>query len=260
MPNIVPSTPITYAPCDQLQAMGVETISDIPADFDLTAIQERIRRSVLTGRPWQSSELAGALEEPNWPLYHLDFEAWQPALPPYPGMRPFHAIPFQFSLHVEQADGSLGHDEYLHEENSDPRRPVAEALLKALGETGSIVVYSGYERRMINLLADYLPDLREPLLALTDRLWDLLPVVRDHYYHPDFRGSFSIKNVLPALLPDEGWDDLEITDGQEAAILYEQARAADDPEVRVSTFKNLRAYCRQDTLAMVKLMRALRSV
>ena len=79
------------------------------------------------------------------------------------------------------------------------------------------------------------------------------------FYHPDFRGSFSIKNVLPALLPDEGWDDLEITDGQEAAILYEQARAADDPEVRVSTFKNLRAYCRQDTLAMVKLMGALRS-
>ena len=103
-------------------------------------------------------------------------------------------------------------------------------------------------------------DLRERLLANTDRLWDLLPVVRNHYYHPDFRGSFSIKNVLPALVPDEGWGELDIAGGQEAAMAYEQALATEDPQSREKTFRNLRAYCAQDTLAMVKLMRALRSV
>ena len=113
---------------------------------------------------------------------------------------------------------------------------------------------------MINLLADYLPDLRGRLLALNERLWNLLPVVRNHYDHPDFRGPFSIKAVLPALLPDEGWSDLEIADGQEAAIPYEQALAADDPGARESTFINLRANCRQDTLAIVKLIKALRAV
>ena len=243
---------------EQLQAIGVETISDIPDDFDLTPMQERIRQAVVTGRSWQSPDLARVLEEPTWPLCHLDFEAWQPALPPYPGMRPFQAIPFQFSLHIEQPDGSLIHRDYLHEQQSDPRRPLAEALLEAIGETGSIVVYSSYERRMIHELANHLPDLRDRLLALADRLWDLLPVVRNHYYHPDFRGSFSIKNVLPALLPDEGWSELEIADGLEAAVAYEQALATTDPISRKWAFRNLRAYCAQDTLAMVKLMRALR--
>ena len=242
----------------QLQALGADSISDIPEDFDLTPMQARIRQAVVTGRPWQSPDLARTLTEPAWPLCHLDFEAWQPALPPYPGMRPFQAIPFQFSLHIEQPDGELAHCEYLHEQPSDPRRPLAEALLEAIGQAGSIVVYSGYERRMIHELAQHLPDLRERLLALADRLWDLLPVVRNHYYHPDFRGSFSIKNVLPALLPNDGWSELEVADGMAAAMAYEQALATSDPEARQRTFRNLRAYCAQDTLAMVKLLQALK--
>ena len=105
-----------------------------------------------------------------------------------------------------------------------------------------------------------LPDLREPLLPLTDWLWDLLPVVCNHYYHPYFRGSFSIKNVLPALVSDEGWGELGIAVGQEVAMAYEQALVTVDPQSRETTFRNLRAYCAQDTLAMVKLMRVLRSV
>lgn len=245
---------------EALQDQGVESIDDIPADFELTVIQERIRQAVVSGQPWQSPDLARALAEARWPLHHLDFEAWQPALPPYPGMRPFQAIPFQFSLHVEQADGPLVHHEYLHEESSDPRRPLAEALLEAVGETGSIVVYSSYERTMLNALARDLPDLADPLLALADRLWDLLPVVRNHYYHPDFQGSFSIKRVLPALVPDAGWGELEIADGQAAALAYEQALASNNAVYRDSTFENLKAYCQQDTLAMVGLLGALRGL
>lgn len=245
---------------EALQELGIESIIGIPADFELTAIQARIRQAVVTGRPWQSTELASALSDARWPLHHLDFEAWQPALPPYPGMRPFQAMPFQFSLHIEQRDGSVDHHEYLHEEPSDPRRPLAEALLAAMGETGSIVVYSSYERTMLNALARDLPDLQEPLMALADRLWDLLPVVRNHYYHPDFQGSFSIKNVLPALVPDAGWSELEIADGQAAALAYEQALASDDPAARDRTFRALKAYCQQDTLAMLKLLQALREL
>ncbi|MGY6588403.1 MAG: DUF2779 domain-containing protein [Wenzhouxiangella sp.] len=245
---------------EALGELGVDSIGDIPADFDLTASQARIRQAVISGQPWQSPELGRALADAQWPLHHLDFEAWQPALPPYPGMRPFQAMPFQFSLHREQADGSLEHREYLHTENSDPRRALAEALLEAMDAAGSIVVYSSYERTMINTLARDLPDLREPLLVLTDRLWDLLPVVRNHYYHPDFRGSYSIKSVLPALVPEAGWTDLDIADGQAAAMAYEQALASNDPAFRETTFNNLKAYCRQDTLAMVELLQALRSV
>ena len=242
---------------DQLKAMGVATIPEVPEDFPLSPIQQRIREAVLTGNAWQSQDLKSELATAQWPRRYLDFEAYQPALPPYPGLRPFEALPFQFSLHTERSDGTLTHSEYLHEENSDPRRPLALALIDALGETGSIVVYSSYERRMIRLLAEQLPDLRQRLLVLEDRLWDLLPVVRNHFYHPDFGGSFSIKSVLPALLPNEGWGELEISDGQEAAVRYEQSLDSSGHDQRAGIFRDLKAYCRQDTLAMVRLFQAL---
>jgi len=243
---------------EQLEMQAIESILDIPEDFDLTPMQDRIRQAVLSGRPWQSPGLGKTLQEPDWPLHYLDFEAWQPALPPYPGMRPFQAIPFLFSAHMEDSEGRLTHSEYLHDQPTDPRRPLAEALLEALGTTGSIVVYSGYERRMINTLADQLPDLRNALMALNDRLWDLLPVIREHYYHPDFRGSFSIKAVLPALVKGQHWSDLAIADGMSAAVAYESALADDDLENRGQVFADLRTYCAQDTRAMVDLLRELK--
>ena len=242
----------------QLEALGVETIPDIPEDFDLTPMQDRTRQAVVSGKPWQCPGLGEALQSPDWPLYYLDFEAWQPALPPYVGMRPFQAIPFQFSAHLEDYEGEISHSEYLHDQPTDPRRPLAEALLKALGTSGSIVVYSGYERRMINTLAEALPDLCDALMAMNERLWDLLPVIRDHYYHPEFRGSFSIKSVLPALVAGQHWSGLAIADGMSAAVAYENALADDDFERREKVFADLREYCAQDTRTMVDLVRELR--
>jgi len=245
---------------DRLVDMGIETIEEIPESFELTATQERMRQAVLEGRPWQSSRLGHELDEAAGPLHFLDFEAWMPALPPYPGMSPFQATPFQFSVHVESADGGLVHREYLHEENSDPRRPLAEALLEAMGDAGSIVVYSSYERTMINALAAALPDLEHDLRALNERLWDLLPVIRNHYYHPQFHGSFSIKKVLPVLVPGQDWSELEISEGQAAALAYEQALSERDSKARERIFEALRAYCAQDTHAMVGLMEKLREL
>lgn len=136
---------------------------------------------------------------------------------------------------------------------------MAERLLETVGTRGSIIVYSGYERRMIGELAEHLTDLRDPLLALNARLWDLLPVIRDHYYHPDFRGSFSIKSVLPALIEGEHWSGLSISDGMAAAIAYETALFDESSARREQVFADLREYCALDTLAMVDLMRELRT-
>lgn len=244
---------------ERLEALGIEAIPEIPAGFELTPLQERIRESVLSGEHWISPRLHAVLDGPERPLFYLDFEAWQPALPPYPGMRPFQAIPFQFSAHIESAGGELTHREYLHQEATDPRRALAERLLETLGTRGSIVVYSGYERRMIGELAEHLTDLRAPLLALNARLWDLLPVIRDHYYHPDFRGSFSIKSVLPALVEGEHWSGLSISDGMAAAIAFETALFDESRARREQVFADLREYCALDTRAMVDLMRELRT-
>ncbi|RFF29410.1 DUF2779 domain-containing protein [Wenzhouxiangella sediminis] len=242
----------------ELQALGIERIENIPADFNLNQMQERIRQAVITGQPWQSGKLGETLAQVEWPLYYLDFEAFQPALPRYPGTRPFQAIPFQFSLHYETPKGELQHMEHLHTEDSDPRPALAHALVHAVGDTGSIVVYSGYERRMLNELAVAVPELATEIETVKARLWDLLPVVRENYYHPDFNGSFSIKAVLPALLPDRKWSDLAISDGMAAATAYEAALNEPTSADAQQTFEQLRSYCAQDTQAMVDVLNELR--
>lgn len=241
----------------ELQARGIEAIPDIPEEFPLTEVQQRIRQAVLNQTPWQSARLQRELENVTWPLYYLDFESFAPALPLYPGTRPFQAIPFQYSLHIESAGGEVTHQEYLHTESTDPRPALAQSLLDTIGSVGSILVYSGYERRMINEMAVAAPGFAPQLKAVTERLWDLLPIVRNHYYHPDFNGSFSIKAVLPALVPGADWSDLSIADGMAAATNYEQALQGEDPKQRQRIFSALREYCKQDTLAMVKLRGAL---
>jgi predicted RecB family nuclease len=242
---------------DELAALGIEEIVDIPDDFELNGMQARMRRAVIEGTPWVSPQLATELASLTYPAYFLDFEAFMPALPPYPGTRPFHTLPFLYSVHRLAQDGDLKHREYLHEQSTDPRRSIAERLILDLGDTGSIVVYSGYERRMINDLIEACPDLAEALEAIRDRLWDLLPIVRNHYYHPDFHGSFSIKAVLPVLDPETGWSELDIADGMAAAMAYEVAVANEDVEQKNLLFGQLKDYCKQDTEAMVRLHAAL---
>jgi hypothetical protein len=110
---------------------------------------------------------------------------------------------------------------------------------------------------MINDLIEACPDLAESLEAIRNRLWDLLPIVRNHYYHPDFHGSFSIKAVLPVLDPESGWSELDIADGMAAAMAYESAFESKGAEQRGEVFAQLKAYCEQDTEAMVRLYSAL---
>jgi hypothetical protein len=124
-------------------------------------------------------------------------------------------------------------------------------------------VYSAFEQTMIKALAHRLPDLAPALEAMVDRIWDLLPIIRTHYYHPAFQGSFSIKTVLPALVPGLDYQGMEIGSGMAAAIKYEMALGLGvglpDEKEREETFDQLRAYCKQDTWAMVELRRALGS-
>ena len=149
------------------------------------------------------------------------------------------------------------HADYLHEGEGDPRPALADRLIAAAGRDGSICTYSGYERKVLRDLATALPDRAPALRAIQRRLFDLHPVVRDGYYHPDFRGSFSIKNVLPVVVPGMGYGDLEVADGQIAAVRYARALQNADCEERRRTFDDLRAYCARDTLAMVELRRSI---
>ncbi len=185
-----------------------------------------------------------------------------PGLPLYPGTRPYQVLPFQWSCHTPDRAGGLHHREFLHEERSDPRRPFAEALLRTLDDDpGSILVYSSFERTRLNELADALPDLAGRIRRVQARLVDLMQIISAHVQHPDFHGSRSLKRVLPALVPDLSYEELEIQDGRIASNRYLAAilEARGTGEQR-QTFAALRAYCTTDTLAMVRVFEELRLV
>ena len=243
---------------EQLEAAGVETIAEIPEDFDLTPIQERVRRAVVTGQPHVMPGMKDVLETVEWPLYFLDFEAASLALPQHPGMRPWDQLPFQFSCHIQrEPGGDLEHVEFLATNPSDPREALARELLETLGTTGSIVVYSGYECRTVRALAGWLPHLQDELTSLEPRLYDLLEVIRQNFVHPDFHGSFSIKSVLPALVPDMSYEGMDVADGTEAGRVWLEMIHADDSAQRKRWDAALRTYCRQDSLAMARLRERL---
>jgi hypothetical protein len=164
----------------------------------------------------------------------------------------------QWSNHIELESGEVVHQEFLHSEASDPRRRWVEALIESLGETGSIVVYSAYEETLIRQLAETFPEFKSALNLILKRLWDLLPVIKNHYYHPAFNGSYSIKSVLPAVVPSLGYGDLTIQEGgQAAAEYYRMVFLESDWVERDSIREALLRYCERDTLAMVELRRVL---
>jgi hypothetical protein len=193
----------------------------------------------------------------------MDFETLGPAIPRSPGMRPYDAIPFQWSLHtVRTAGAAPEHAEFLPTDAGDPRRRFLESLVKAVGETGSLVVYSGFEGRQLDQLAAWFPDLAPGVERLRARLWDLLPVMRRHVEHPGFLGSFSLNRVLPVMIPTLGYDDMEVAEGLAAGPVWDRlvrglANGTLDAAEAARLETALRAYCRQDTLAMVELVREL---
>jgi hypothetical protein len=239
----------------QLTQQGVTTIDEIPPGTKLAPVQRRVKENV----EWVSAKLGPVLNAVQYPVHHLDFETVMLAVPRFSETRPYQAIPVQWSNHTEQASGELRHEEFLHKDESDPRKVLAESLLESLGERGSICVYSPYEKSVIEQLAEALPSLRTALQALVKRIWDLHPIVRDHYYHPHFDGSYSLKEVLPALVPSLAYDDLAIKEGGHAASeYYRMVFLVTDWVERATIEEALLRYCARDTLAMVELRRALK--
>ena len=242
---------------EELQFLGVTEVRDVPGNFPLNRLQSIIRQAVSDERDIVHGDLANALTTITPPVRYLDFETFQSAIPRFAGTRCYDQIPFLFSVHTETDDASPQHVDYIHEGDDDPRKMLIERLLDALGDEGSICVYSSFERTQINAFAAAFPLYADALDAIATRLVDLLPVVKKSYYHPAFHGSFSLKSVLPAIVPSMGYDDLEVADGRVAAVQYARALSSADVEDKRQIFDNLRAYCARDTLAMVELRKAL---
>ena len=170
----------------------------------------------------------------------------------------------QFSCHVEDANGALRHHEWIAEGAGDPRPALAEALVRALRGAKTILAYNaGFELGCIADLREAVPELGAALQGVARRVRDLLPIVREHVYHPDFGGGFGLKRVLPPLVPDLSYDDLAIQDGGSATVELERlllGGAEMKKAERAALREALLAYCRLDTLAMVKIVARLRAL
>ena len=197
----------------------------------------------------------------KYPLYFMDFETVNPCVPRFPGMRPYDQLPFQWSVHVQRApDAAPEHFEFLATDANDPRGEFINSLCAALDESGSIVVYNaGFESSRLSELAAWLPEFSERIERIQRRLFDLLPVVRNNVYHPAFAGSYSLKAVLPALVPDMSYAGMQVADGQSAGLAWESLiRDGLDQAEHDTIRKALLDYCGQDTLALVKVLEKLK--
>ena len=243
----------------------IEHLKAPPGIRSFAALAARLhqRDAERTGELVVAPGLGAALDTLRGPIVHLDFETVNFALPRFPGTHPWTQIPVQMSAHVEEADQTR-HYEFLTEGSDDPRPAIIDAVVGACRGRGAVLAwYASFEDGRLKELAEAFPARAAELEEVRGRLIDLLPIVRENVYHPDFGGSFSLKTVLPALVPALSYEDLAIRNGGEAMAVL--ARLMSEGEVmpaeeRTRVRRDLLAYCGRDTLAMVRLLARLREL
>jgi len=239
-------------------ALGAHDILDVDENSITSATQRRIYRVTCKGEPEILDGARKTLMALPYPRYYLDFETIGPGVPIWPGTRPYAPIPVQWSCHIEE-QGELRHEEFLDLSGEPPMRALAEQMIACLGDSGPVLMYTNYEEGVIKGLIELFPDLAEPLQKIINRLWDLHPVVKENYYHPDMLGSWSIKAVLPCMAPHMNYAELEgINEGMAASDGFLEAISPGTDLVRKAELEEqLRRYCKFDTEAMVEIVRFL---
>ena len=253
---------------DSLKADGYDDLLDVPSDRLDKVIHQKVLRVTKSGQAELSDEGRRIARSLSYPRYYLDFETIAFAVPRWVGTRPYQQVPFQFSCHVELAPGIVAPTAFLSTDGKDPRRAFAEALIEVVNpriltdmpvsgcKPGPVMVYNApFERSRINELAAYFPDLAEKLLAINERIVDLLPITREHYYHPEMRGSWSLKAVLPTIGADLSYDGMAVANG---GMAQEAFLEMIDRETQVDRREELRQglldYCALDTYALLQLV------
>lgn len=241
---------------EQLREEGFIDLKEVPFDrFPANSVLRRVHEATVSGIPFLDSIPGEILSSLPWPRYYLDFETINPAVPVWSQSRPWQQIPFQCSCHVEQEDGSITAEAWLADGSSDPRPGFIESLIAAVGNSGAVLVYNAaFEKGRLQELARDFPRHAAALQAIEDRVFDLYPMTRDHYYHRDQLGSWSIKAVLPTIAPELDYRDLAIGNGTMAQDAFHQILSPETSrEERDRLERALLEYCGLDTWAMVRL-------
>ncbi|GIT98799.1 DUF2779 domain-containing protein [Sulfurovum sp. TSL1] len=249
----------------ELYEQGIVDINDMPDDFDMTAKQAQAVRDYKSGEMHIDQEaIAAFLSRLSYPIYHLDFETFQQAIPQWRGISPFMQIPFQYSLHIEHENGRLEHCEFLAGDGSDPRMLLALKLCEDIPVDATVLAYNmSFEKGVIRKLAQEYETLSPHLLVVHENIIDLMiPFQQKYYVTPSMKGSYSIKYVLPALVPEmeQAYKALDgVKNGGEAMQAFANLSKLDAAE-KEKKRQALLAYCKLDTLAMVKILEKLKEV
>jgi hypothetical protein len=248
----------------ELYYKGIVEFADVPEDYGLNHSQNLQVEAELTGREFvEPDKIREFLRTIHYPLYFLDFETVSYAIPPFEGLRPYQQIPFQYSLHfLDSEEGELKHEEFLAEAGTDPRETLAMRLISAIPEEACILTYNcGFEKGIIRKLAGQFPQYFDQLMTIHSQIEDLMiPFQRKYLYTKAMKGKYSIKYVLPALVPELNHDQLEISDGMTASHTFAALHLIQDKSKVEESRRNLLEYCKLDTLAMVKILDKLRSI
>jgi len=241
---------------------GILEIVDIPDDFKLNVKQSIQKECAKTGKAHINKKgIKEFLETLEYPLYYLDFETYQIAIPLYQGLKPYQQIPFQYSLHIQkEKGGKLKHISYLAKGKKDPRKHFLKSLDKNLGDKGSIVVYNqSFEKMILRQLGEQFPEFEDWVESINGRIIDLyVPFRNFDYYHPKQKGSASLKKILPVLVGKD-YKGMEIAEGGTASFEYLYITHVDSTDAK-KVRKALEKYCKLDTLAEVWILERIENI
>jgi len=248
----------------ELYVDGIVKIEDIPDGYELT------RRREFLIEHWKNKTGSVDLEEIGkfisnlrFPLFHLDFETFNPAIPQYSENRPYQHIPFQYSLHIEDKNG-LEHKEFLGDPRIDPREELICSLLSNIKGNSSVIVYSDFESRRIKELAEDFPEYADELLSILERIEDFEKIFKSrHFYSYKLKQKWSIKEVMPLLVPSmkDKYRDLgeanKVSNGEEAVMAFKELLIENDSAKLEKIRRELLDYCELDTLSTVESLRII---
>jgi len=247
-----------------LYEQGIIAIRDIPNNILLSRQQQIQKECITTGSVHvEKEEIRQFLNKLKYPLYYLDFETVGPAIPVYDETRPYQDMPFQFSLHVVESDGSEPvHHSFLAGGIEDPRPQILRELQRLLGSEGSIIAYNaGFEEGVLKGLVEAFPEYMDWLEGILTRMIDLLfPFTNFHYYNASQKDTASLKKVLPAVT-GKGYGEMGIGTGMDASIAYGKIMYGNATEDEIAGVRaDLLKYCKLDTEGMVWVVDKLREL
>ncbi len=243
---------------------GIRNLLDLPADYKVTPAQSCQLQTARTGKPIiEIEKIHKELSSITFPITFLDYETFFPAIPMFDGYKPYQQMVFQYSVHTLSEDGELKHFECLAQTLENPASEILRCLQGCCPKTGTVVVWNkGFEMARNDEMGILMPDHANLLQSINSRVYDLMDIFRKLYYvHPDFRGSCSIKKILPVLVPSLSYKDLEIQDGGTASLTwYRMLTDGLSNAEKQKTREAMLAYCKLDTLAMVEVFRCLQAL